>query len=173
MRKRLLALVFAAFMAFTVTACSSEGGDSAGNENDNGTGDEQEQQQEEEPEVLDAGDLGDFYVAIGDCAFATDYDGNPVIIVNYDFTNNSDETVSPSIALLASAFQDGIELETAFVVDESVYDGSVDDLEVRPGATLTGCQSALELTSQSPVEFEIEEFLGDGEVLMKTFEVQQ
>ena len=170
MRKRALALIFAAFMALSVTAC----GNSTSPQGSTG-GDAAETQQEtpeepEEPAKTDSGAVGDYYVTIGDCAFGTDYEGNKMIVVNYDFTNNSEETIAPLWALSVQAFQDGVQLDVAIALDTSVYDAGVAQKELKPGASMTGCQSAFVLTSESPVEVEVAPLIGDP-VLFKTFEV--
>lgn len=168
MRKRALTLIFAAFMALSVTACGnstapqgSTGGDTAQT---------QQETQPEEPAQTDSGAVGDYDVTIGDCAFGTDYEGNKMIVVNYDFVNNSEETIAPLWALSVQAFQDGVQLDVAIALDTSVYDAGVAQKELKPGASMTGCQSAFVLTSESPVEVEVAPLIGDP-VLFKTFEV--
>ena len=116
------------------------------------------------------GAIGEYYVSIGDCSFTTDYKGNKVIVINYDFTNNSSETVAPIWEIRGIAFQDGVQLETAIVLNNSVYDAGIEQKSIRPGITLTGCQVAYVLTSDSPVEFEMGALFGNS-VLKKTFHV--
>lgn len=126
-----------------------------------------------ETAAADAGNLGDYYVTIKDCAFGEDYEGNKIIVVNYDFTNNSDETVSALLALNPTAFQDGVELEMAITMDDSVYNAGTAQKDIQSGVTLENCQAAYVLTSDSPVEFEVTEFIPmDDTKLTKTFEVQ-
>lgn len=175
MKKRTLTLIFAAFMVLSLTAC---GGDSSTSGTDSASGDtpveaQQEETPEEpaEPETTDSGAVGDYDVTIGDCAFTTDIDGNNAIIVNYDFTNNSDEDIAPFVGISMTAFQDGVQLEAAFVMDTTVYDAGIGQKQLKPGASLTGCQNAYVLTSTSPVEVEVGPLFGDP-VLFKTFDVQ-
>lgn len=171
MKKKFLAMVFASFML--LSACGGNTTDQqAGTSTDTGTDTSAEETQAEEtPQLADSGAVGDYDVTIGDCAFGEDYEGNKMIVVNYDFTNNSDEAIMPLIGVTMQAFQDGIELELAIAMDDSVYDAAIGQKEVKPGATLTGCQNAYVLTSDSPVEVEVSETFGDV-VLTKTFEVQ-
>lgn len=124
-----------------------------------------------EPADTTSGEVGDYTVSIGDCAFTTDYEGNKAIVISYDFTNNSDETVTPLWSLDTTAFQDGISLEVAITMDDSVYKAETSQKELRPGASMENCQIAYVLDSDSPVEFEIGPLFGDP-VLTKTFEVQ-
>ena len=168
MRKRALALIFAAFMSLSMTACGNS------TTPQDSTGETQQETAEtaepEEPAQTDSGAVGDYDVTIGDCAFGTDYEGNKMIVVNYDFTNNSDEAIAPFVGISMQAFQDGVELEMAIAMDASVYDAAIGQKELKPGASLAGCQFAYVLTSESPVEVEVGPLFGDA-VLFKTFEV--
>lgn len=172
MRKKALSMIFAAFMALSLAACSN---DTSASDTPATGGETAETQQEtakepSEPETTDSGAVGDYDVTIGDCAFTSDIDGNKTIIVNYDFTNNSDDTIAPFIALDMKAYQDGVSLEIAFVMDADVYDAGIGQKEIKPGASITGCQNAYVLTSNSPVEVEVGALFGDP-VLFKTFDV--
>ena len=173
MRKKALAMIFAAFMALSLVACGS---DTSASDTPATGGEPAEAQQETpdepaEPETTDSGAVGDYDVTIGDCAFGTDYEGNNMIVVNYDFTNNSQDSIAPFVGISMQAFQDGVQLETAFVMDTSVYDAGIGQKQLKPGASLTGCQNAYVLTSTSPVEVEVGPLFGDP-VLFKTFDVQ-
>ena len=122
----------------------------------------------------DNGTLGEYNVTIKDATFTTDHDGKKVIIINYDFTNNSQENASALFSLNTKAFQDGIELNSAILIMNDSYDASIAQKEIKPGATVQNCQTAFILDSSSPVEFEITKlsFLDEEVKLVKTFEVQ-
>ena len=121
----------------------------------------------------DSGTLGDYDVKIKDATFTTDYEGKKVIIVNYDFTNNSDETANALFSLGTKAYQDGIELESAILIDNDAYDGSTAQKDIKPGVTLENCQTAFVLSSESPVEVEFSELISfSDDKLIKTFNVQ-
>lgn len=117
-----------------------------------------------------AGAVGDYNVTLNDATFTTDIDGNPVIVVNYDFMNNSDDSIMPLVATDITAFQDGVSLEIAFVMDDS-YDAGIAQREVQPGASLAGCQQAYVLTSTSPVTVQVSPLFGDV-ALERVFNVQ-
>ena len=62
-------------------------------------------------------------------------------------------------AVYCSAFQDGIELDTALIMDDSIYDSGSFMREVRPGTTID-IQSAFVLSNTtSIVEVEVEEWI--------------
>lgn len=96
-------------------------------------------------------------VEIIGASLGEDYEGNPSIIVTLSWTNNTDETNSFMWALSYTAFQDGIEMDQAYTSTE--YSDNAYK-EVKPGATITVDVSFL-LGSESVVEFEISDLLGD------------
>lgn len=187
MKKKTLLAVFAVFTAFSLVAC---GGNTSTNENSDSsksattetqetdtttTAEEQSETSEAEtPEQpLSEGDIGDYHVAIGDCTFTTDVEDKKTIVINYSFTNNSDTATAPLWALSTTAFQDGVELDTAFVMNSDAYDAGIAQKELKPGASLDGCQVAYVLSSDSPVEFEVGELISlNDNVLAKTFTIQ-
>lgn len=104
-----------------------------------------------------SGDLGDYHVNIEGFQVVEDYDGNPAIVIDYTWTNNSDETKRADVTILEKAFQDGVQLEAAFIADRSIYDYSTSAKDIRPGTTID-VQCAFTLTSEtSNVEFELSE----------------
>lgn len=179
MKKRILALVAASMMLLTMLAgCGSSGDTSANNTADNtkDTGSAQTAQQEtpkEDAAPASEGDLGDYHVKILDAETGLkDYDGNPVIGVKYEYTNNGEENMMFDVAVNAQAFQDGVQLELAFMDEYSdEYENS--SKEIKTGATLT-CELYYELTSESDVEIEVSELISfDDAKLTKTFSVAQ
>ena len=100
-----------------------------------------------------------------------DYEGKDMVVINYDFTNNSEDTMSALVGIYMQAFQDGVQLDTAMVLDDSVYDAGIAQKDIKPGTTLEGCQNAFVLTSDSPVEIEVSDMFNDPTVGM-TYDVQ-
>lgn len=126
-------------------------------------------------EMIGSGNLGDNYVEIKGGQLATDYEGNPVCIITYSWTNNSDETTSAMYEISEKAFQDGVELDSAyFILDSSIYDSGSSMKDVRPGAT-ADIQCAFVLANQtSDVEFELSElfnFSKNPDRVVKTYTI--
>ena len=128
-------------------------------------GEEADGEDASEPAAADAaaipssGDLGDYHVEIRDAALAADYAGNPAIVITYSWTNNSADTISAMAAILAKAFQNGVQLDAAIIGDDSVYDSAAQMRDVRPGTTVD-VQCAYLLTSDTAaVEFELSELV--------------
>lgn len=122
-------------------------------------------------EMIGSGDLGSFYVEITSADLTTDYEGNPAIIITYSWTNNSDETTSAMVSISEKAFQDGVELDTAFIMSDD-YDSSASMKDVRPGSTID-VQCAYTLSNQaSEIEFELSElfsFSNNAPKVIKNF----
>lgn len=111
-----------------------------------------------EKDAKTGGTLGDYYVDIKKAEIAEDYKGNPIVVITYEFTNNSDDSRSAMWAISEKAFQDGVELDDAYVVDDEIYDRDNARREIRPGTTVD-VQCAFILTSDSVVEFELKELI--------------
>lgn len=88
---------------------------------------------------------------------STDYDGNPCLIFYYDFTNNSDVDTSADIATYIKAFQNGVQIESAFYSpDEENTSYSNSSKQIQPGVTINVAQ-VFELTSDSDVDVKASE----------------
>ncbi|MDO4437326.1 MAG: DUF5067 domain-containing protein [Coriobacteriaceae bacterium] len=111
----------------------------------------------------------DYVVTIDNCTVTADYEGAPAIIVDYTFTNNSDEATSFAAACDEKAFQNGVQLEMA-ILTEDLGNGYM--AEIKPGASTTA-RLAYSLTDQSEVLVEVGELFSLEDTLLaeKTFTV--
>lgn len=175
LRRSLLAVVLSCLLA--LSACgngSTTNNKPAASAPVDTSGSSQEVSQEEPTpsEMTDSGNLGDYHVEIKDGVLAEDYNGEPALIVTYSWTNNSEETTNAMVSISEKAFQDGVELESAIIMDTSVYDSGASMKDVRPGTSID-VQCAFELANQtSPVEVELSElfnFSKNSEMVGKTF----
>lgn len=119
-----------------------------------------------------SGALGNFDVQIHDYEIANDYHGEPAILIDFSFTNNSEENASVSANLLYMAFQNGVQLEHAYFMDDALYNANDLLKDVQPGSSLD-LTVAYSLTSDTaPVEFEISEaFSFNDDKLGKIYEI--
>ena len=71
------------------------------------------------------------------------------------------------------AFQDGIELESAIIMDSKTYDSDEKMKDIKPGKTIK-VQSAFVLNDKkNPVEIEVSELISfSDKKVVKTFELQ-
>lgn len=157
-----VALAAAVAAPLTLTAC---GGGASEPQADAETAPE-EQAQEAEPEEAPQ---SKYAVTIDGSTVTTDYEGNPAMIVDFTFTNNSDEATSFAVACSQKAFQNGVQLETAIVMDDL---GNGYMAEIKPGAT-TQARLAFSLTDESDVTVEVSELfsLDDTILAESTFSV--
>ena len=103
----------------------------------------------------------DYAVTIDDCRMTEDYEGNPAAVVTFTFTNNSEETTSPAVALHAQVFQNGTELEMAITTDNEDADKYMND--VKPGSSIT-YGLAYELEDTSDITVEVQELAAFNDV---------
>ncbi|WP_086313664.1 hypothetical protein A5821_001194 [Enterococcus sp. 7F3_DIV0205] len=126
-------------------------------------------QESEVPAETDAGDLGDYHVAIKELSFAKDYNGEDVGVIDYEFTNNSDKNAMFLTSITTKAFQNGIALQLA-IMSESGYVDSM--TEIQPGATLN-LKVPYKLTDMTtPVSVEATKLFSDKVKLTKEFILQ-
>ena len=157
--KKFTAVLLTALLAVSMVACSSESSSS---------------EQAEGPK--DSGTLGEYEVAIKDCEVTQDYDGKDAVVITYEFTNNSDDDASFDVAMMTKVFQDGVELEhTSVYIDEESLEAVDGDCmkSIKPGNSLEVKTARALDNMSSPVEVEVEEFLGNGDKLTKTFELAE
>lgn len=115
--------------------------------------------------------LGNYIVDIVSCRIAEDYEGKPVVIVKYKFTNNSDNAEAFLYAIDANVYQNGIGLNEAWSIDASAnYDNSNQTKEIKKGATLE-VEVAYKLNdTKTDIEVEVEEsFSLNGNKITKMF----
>ncbi|MCB5956317.1 DUF5067 domain-containing protein [Enterococcus sp. CWB-B31] len=123
----------------------------------------------EEAAATDMGDLGNYHVSINDFVFAKDYNGDDVAVITYEFTNNDDKNAIFLTSISAKAFQNGIGLDRAIMLEE----GYVDSLtEIQPGATLLLKVPYKLADTVSPVSVEATTLFNNTNKLVKEFVLQ-
>lgn len=90
----------------------------------------------------------------------TDYDGNPMIILHFDYSNFSSEAAMIATNFFITVYQNGIQREMAFpgypFQFQDEYDNSLKNL--KDGASLTICQMFTLEDTNSPIEIDIQDF---------------
>lgn len=126
------------------------------------------------PGVDSAVEISKYRVSINSYNIAEDYEGNSSLILNMGYTNDSNDTTPFYVALEISAFQDGIELEEAFFVDNSAINTDNNYLNVLPGAGLAVAEAFVLTSDTSPVEIEIAElFSFSDEKIATTIDITE
>lgn len=96
-----------------------------------------------------------------------DYEGKPTLVVDFTFTNGSDEATAFLFAVSDKAFQEGVQLETAIVTDDKKYDSGNAMKEIKPGTTIE-VQSAYLLDGKSEVTIEVTESFSFSDAMLAT-----
>ena len=91
----------------------------------------------EQPKQKNKGTVsGKYDVEIVTAKTATDFQGNPAIIVTYNFTNNSNANASFLTSVSANAFQNSVQCNVATMMPD-IMDAQPSLAEVQPGGTIT------------------------------------
>ena len=113
----------------------------------------------EKPTTSDAA-LGDYEVVIDSCRLAKDHEGAPVVIVKYKFTNNSEEAADFMLSVSDEVYQDGVELETCFFLDDSAnYSSGNMSKKIKKGASLDVEVAYTLNDTTNDIEVEVSEYL--------------
>lgn len=126
-------------------------------------------------ESTDNSTLGDYKVDIKSCRLAEDYEGKPVVIVTYGFTNaNNNEASAFYLAIEDNVYQNGIGLNESYVVDDSYnYNSDNSTKAIKKGASLD-VEVAYELNdTTTPIEVEVKEYFSwDDKIISKQFDLK-
>jgi hypothetical protein len=163
--KKLLTVVLSLALVICLAACGSTAGQAGSAPVDSGTSD---LSASTAPSTVGEGDLGEYHVAITGFSLGKTYDGKDAIIVTYDFTNNSANAQSATVALYCKAFQDGVQLDSAYISGGDDNESK----DIKSGVTLS-CQCSFALDNMtSPVELEISELISfSDDIVTETFDI--
>lgn len=156
--RRALVVTLALVAATSPVALAGCNGSDAGD--DAPAAEQPAEEQTEEPAEEQASSK--YAVTIDGSTVTTDYEGKPAIIVDYTFTNNSDDATSFAVACSQKAFQNGVQLETAVVLDDL---GNGYLAEIKPGAT-TSARMAYSLADESDVTVEVKELISFDDTIL-------
>lgn len=93
-----------------------------------------------------------------------DYDGTPLLAVTINWTNNSNYTIDYLSKLKCQAFQDGIELEKQYYVNEELYpiisqNYKLRDNNIRSGISLKITEFFKIKNTNNIIEIEVDEIV--------------
>ncbi len=112
----------------------------------------------------------DYTVEINSVSFSKDYEDKDVLIVEYNFTNNTDKAQSFMFACVDKAFQNGIECDSGVIgCDELKDDKTMSD--VQPGVPLAVKVGYKLQDMQSPIQIEVSDIIKDDAYLKKTIDI--
>ena len=151
--KRILTILLSLLLLLTIVGCGSQ----EGTEPDKVEQDELEQKEEEIEEsnddtIVEEVTVGEDIIVINSVEQSKDEEDNDNVVIEFTWTNNSDETTNWVSGVFDQVFQDGQELETATIKDDD-YENVMK--EIRPGTTLEGVRRAYTPISENPLELEL------------------
>ena len=115
--------------------------------------------------ISEDGAIGNWLVVIAGAQKFEFSDGKTALLIFYDFTNNSTESISPFLALNVSAYQRGEKLGSAHTFDYVPYQGNSGS-HVRPGTTIR-CSAIYQYNEESgDVSIQICDWTGDTSVVV-------
>lgn len=119
----------------------------------------------------DGSNLGRYKVEIKSCRLSKNYDGNPVAVVTYSYTNNDSEPHSFLATFEDHAYQNGVEAEQAiFPSDDDYEKNNNQSKEIKSGVTIDVMVAYKLNDTTSPVEVEVGQFFSfDDTKITKTF----
>ena len=182
MGKKLIALILCLILALALAACGSSESTEPTQITETAKPTEAKDtivleappKETEEPEapLSDSGALGDVEVTIGELEYVQDYFGDPAILIHFTFTNNSKENQSAMFSIDFTAYQNGVGLKDATILDDAVYDSQALSKEIQPGTTIELAEAYTLSSDTAPIEVIVSEtFSFDGAKLAKTFEI--
>ncbi len=118
------------------------------------------------------GQIGDYVCTVKSAEMTKDYEGSDAVLITYEFTNNSSEAVSFDYALDDEVFQDGIQLEDVYFLENDEEFDSFDTVDIKPGVTYEVTKAYKLRNTESSLEVEIGElFSFDDTVITTTVEL--
>lgn len=104
-------------------------------------------------QVIDM-DFDTFSIKYVNHEVSTDYDGNPCLIVYFDFTNNKDAPTSASMSIYSQVFQNGVECDLVFVTNNDYIDNA--SKNIQKGTTIR-VGTARKISDMSDIDIIIKE----------------
>lgn len=120
------------------------------------------------------GNLGEYSVKIKSCRLAKDYEGKDIVIVNYEFTNNSEDNASFTFAISDKVFQNGVGLNKCYTASESAkYSSDNQSKDIKKGTSLD-VEVAYNLNDNTtPIEVECSELISfSNDKITKKFNIK-
>ncbi len=124
-------------------------------------------------EAID-GSLGEYNVNIKSCRLAKDYEGKDIVIVNYGFKNNSEDSASFTFAISDKVFQNGVGLNKCYTVaDSAKYSSDNQSKDIKKGAAIDVEVAYTLNDDKTPIEIECSELISfSDEKITKKFNIK-
>ena len=165
--KKINALLMAILIAVFAVFAMGSGDSTNGNEKNQGN-------EAASKEQTGQDEIGKYSVVIDSCRLAQDYEGDPVVIVKYVFSNlKDDDAVAFAWAFDDEVYQNGVSLNGAYVLkDTANYSADNQTKQIKKGASIE-VEVAYELNdTTTDIQVEVKElFSFDDTTITKTFSI--
>lgn len=127
-----------------------------------------------ETEAAKDNQLGSYQVEIKNARLTENYEGKPVVVITYGFTNNSSEPAAFWLEIDDNVYQNGVGLEKAYVLkDSDSYDEANQNKEIKSGVSLDVDVAYLLNDSETDIEVEAKEIISfTDDVVTRTFSIK-
>lgn len=146
---------------------SSQQESSAAEESSEEESSQEESSEEEASQEESSEEDAEFAFEIANTSISADYNGASVLVVEYNFTNNSDKATSFSLACQDTAFQGGVECDSTVIGCDAV-DAQEQLNDIQPGTTYTVHVGYHLQDTTSPVDIVITDLLGLNTLVEET-----
>ena len=169
--KKLLAGVCALTMVAAVSACTLETTDSESSKIESSAAESKEESAESSEESSEEEtEAAEFVFAINSTSLGKDYEDKDVLIIKYDFTNNSDEATSFTFACQDTVFQDGIECDSTVIGCDDI-DSQEQLNDIQPGKTYTVTVGYHISDTSKPVDVVVTDLFGKETLLEESIDL--
>ena len=169
--KRILAGICALTIIATLSACTTETTDSESSKVESSAAESKEESAESSEESSEEEtEAAEFVFAINSTSLGKDYEDKDVLIIKYDFTNNSDEATSFTFACQDTVFQDGIECDSTVIGCDDI-DSQEQLNDIQPGKTYTVTIGYHISDTSKPVDVVITDLFGSETLLEESIDL--
>lgn len=169
--KKLLAGVCALTMVAALSACTLETTDSESSKIESSAAESKEESAESSDESSEKEtEAAEFVFAINSTSLGKDYEDKDVLIIKYDFTNNSDEATSFTFACQDTVFQDGIECDSTVIGCDDI-DSQEQLNDIQPGKTYTVTIGYHISDTSKPVDVVVTDLFGKETLLEESIDL--
>ncbi len=148
-------LIIVFVLIIIISAVSGGGSDNETDTSQNNTSASDSSDVVAEGEEKENNTIGDFKCVVKKAVLCKDYAGEDAVLIAYDFTNNSSESISFDLALVDEVYQDGVELEIAITDDDT----ESFDTKIKPGVTKEVTKAYLLSDTTTDLDIEISELI--------------
>lgn len=127
-----------------------------------------------ETEAIKDNQLGSYRVEIKNARLTQNYEGKPVVVITYGFTNNASEPQAFWLAIDDTVYQNGVGLEKAYVLDDNdPYDEANQNKEIKSGVSLDVDVAYILNDTETDIEVEAKESISfTDDVVTRTFSIK-